>query len=251
MNIAISILTWNRLNFTKNLINSVVQEVTDLKKDNNVTVFICDNGSNDGTKEYFNSECPIEVDVHYFKKNMGISISKNILIDKTIKNNCKYMFMFDNDVSIIPGSLKSFIKYMEKNPNTGCFGQHIDYYRREIDHKDICKAFPPIDSLHITSNVKSGCGATRAWTHYSIYRTSLFEKGVKFDSNPPLGLPGYGFDDDDLGMQIVNKGYRIDCFEDVFCYHNVNSSVVELQENIGLNFELREKYVKEKWRLDL
>lgn len=252
MKIAITVLTWNNVKDTKTLLRSLRGDALYLAENHEVCFLISDNGSTDGTLEffeYFADHISVPVEIHAFESNMGISVAKNVSIDKCVERGFDYMFMFDNDVAIIPNSLPRFIDYMETHPEVGCFGQHIDYYKRDRHDPEIPQIFPSLESLNIVSNVKSGCGATRAWTHYSIYRGSMLADGVKFDTEGPFGSAGYGFDDDDLGMQIVTAGHRIDCFTDVHCYHNVNSSVKPLSDEKMMNFHEREAYLKDKWRL--
>jgi len=247
LNISISILTWNRREDTKFLMDSLVYEYESLLKDNNVFINVCDNGSSDGTLEYLQNDCPLSVHVFSMLENKGISVSKNVLIDAAIENGSDFMFMFDNDVSPIKGSLIKMLEFIKVNTDIGCFGQHIDFYNNDKKSDFICKKFPELEFLNISYNVKSGCGAIRAWTHYSIYRMDLFKKGIRFDVSGPFSKRGYGFDDDDLGMQIFNAGYKIACFKDVRCYHNRCSSVEELKRNGELNYSERERYFKGKW----
>jgi len=247
MNISVCILTWNNLQETEILIRSLVSELKELGSDYNLFLNICDNGSTDGTISFLEGLSEIPGELFFLGENKGISIAKNILIKESISQNSKYMFMFDNDVAVIKGSFSSMIKFMKSNPNVGCFGQHIDFHQNDINSDLIPKEFPPFENLNIEKNVKSGCGAVRAWTHYSVYNMSVFLDGVRFDTKGPFGGPGYGFDDDDLGMQISEEGYGIECFKDIYCYHKINSSVERLKQDGKLNYSERESYFKKKW----
>lgn len=243
MKFSAAILTWNNLENTKIFFNSLYYAEDIIKH-----ILVVDNGSDDGTIDYLEKDCPVEIELINLEKNFGISIAKNRLVDRSLELGCKYMFMFDNDVAVIPGSLTCMVDYMEKKKNVGCFGHRIDNFTNDINDKRIPAVFVYFDKIRISKNVKSGYGAIRAWTHYSIYRVDLFKQGVRFDENGPFGQAGYGFDDDDLGNQIAAKGYDIACFEDIFCYHNINSCIPNLKKTTGLNFCEREKYFKEKWK---
>lgn len=243
--ICISVITWNNLEYSKILFSSIEKELKSMGI--MPKIFVSDNGSTDGTVEYLSSLCFSEFDITYLGENVGISRAKNISIRKARNGKFKYMFMFDNDVAVLPGSLSYMISYMENNEKTGCFGQHIDHYTRDLQDPILFDI--DYSKANILSCVKSGYGSVRAWTHYSLYRTSVFDDGVEFDESGPFGKAGYGFDDDDLGQQIFEKGYKIDCFSGIKCYHNVNSSVNLLKENSGLNFDQRCSYFKNKWNL--
>src|ERR1035437_7379064 len=246
MIVSISILTWNNIGNMKILFESLVEDLKEF--DHYFYINICDNGSNDGTKEYLdkNNVCGKNI---ILNKNHGIGIAKNLLIEEAMKNNSEYMFMFDNDVAIIPGSLNAMVEFMERNENVACVRQRIDNYSKDINDDKICKKFPNVEDLELVYNVKSGCGATRAWTHYAVYRNSIFGKGIGFEEGGPFGEAGYGFDDDDFGNSIVFAGYDIVCFDNIFCFHNINSSVEMLMENNKLHYKERETYFKNKWSL--
>ena len=248
MNISISILTWNDIEDTKILIESLVMDFHDLEKNHNVFLNICDNGSTDGTVEFLKKCKSLPINLILLEENKGINISKNILIEESIKQDSEYMFAFDHDLAIIRGSMAGMLDVISQNDSVGCFGQHIDFSTKDKNSELITKNFPDISDLIIEKNVRSGCGAVRPWPHYSVYRMSIFLEGVRFDTNGPFSYPGYGFDDDDLGMQISEKGYDVWCFVDLYCYHNVNSSITRLEE-CGLlsSYSEREKYFLNKW----
>jgi GT2 family glycosyltransferase len=232
MNIGIGILSWNNFEETKYLIDMILGEI--LTNNNYYYLYIVDNCSRFEQIKYLES---IKSTKYYNyvliknKENIGISKSKNIFIKKAINDNCKYLFMFDNDVVPLKGSFNIMIDYMEKNKNVGCFGHHIDYYFKDKNLINSNNMPENIYKLEIMKNVKSGKNAIRSWTHYSIFRIDVFKKGVFFDECGPFGKRGYGFDDDDLGMQIHKKGYDIHCFINLKCFHNINSSIPFLKEN--------------------
>lgn len=240
MKICIGILSWNSLNDIRRLLNSLFKEIN---HNLNYDIIVVDNGSTDGTIDYLES---LKINVIKLYKNYGIGIAKNLFISHAKNIGSKYLLMFDSDVEIIPDSFDIMINWMENNQSVACLGQHIDYYYNE--NKTIDNITPISNNLDIELNVKSGCGATRAWTHYAIYRTSVFNE-VRFDTEGAFGMAGYGFDDDDLGMQIATKGHDIACFRNVYVYHNINSSVDKLRnEMCGLNMHERERLFKKKWQ---
>jgi len=248
MNISISILTWNDIEDTKILMESLVDDYYVLDKHYNVFLNICDNGSKDGTVDFLKSYDRLPINLILLETNMGINISKNILIEEAIKQNSEYMFVFDHDLAIIKGSMIGMLNVISKNDSVGCFGQHIDFYTKDKNSRLIAECFPYYEDLDIKYNVLSGCGAVRPWPHYSVYKTEIFKNGVRFDINGPFSYPGYGFDDDDLGMQITEKGYDVWCFVGLYCYHNINYSITNLKEyGFPLGYKEREKYFLNKW----
>ena len=97
-------------------------------------------------------------------------------------------------------------------------------------------------------NIKSGIGAVRGYTHYVVYNRWVFDKNARFEVGDAFGHAGYGFEDDDIGMQIhVNLKADIAAF-DICCYHTINSSVPALRKENGLFFEERRRYFLKKWQ---
>jgi GT2 family glycosyltransferase len=233
-------LSWNGCEDIKNLINSVIIEKE--KSSYDCVINVIDNGSIDGTVDYLSSVK--EINVEFLDKNYGIAIAENKLIKKAINNKSKYMFMFDGDVIIVPASFDIMVDWMETHKAAGCLGQFIDNCTKKMYN-----ASNTMEINDVEFNIKSGSGAARAWTHYGIYRVELFEKGIRFDENDVFGMAGYGFDDDNLGMEITKMGYDIACFKNICIYHNLNSSIPKLMEDDGLNYNERKQYFMKKWNL--
>ena len=246
--IGVSVLTWDRLCDTKILFHSLVEEIELCKEQFDIKIYVCDNGSTDETKEYLYSLKNIHF-LNINKKNEGISNAKNILIEKNIEDKNTYMFMFDNDQSIIPGSFIEMVSFMKENKNVGCFAHNANFYSKDINDCKILKNFPKLNELNISYNNKSGVGATRAWCSYSVFLVNIFEDGIKFETKGPFGIAGYGFDDDDLGMQIKKAGYDIACFNNIYCYHSISSSVDSLKKNNQFNYNERKEFFLKKWNI--
>ncbi len=242
MKIIVGMICWNNINDIKISIPIIHKEIKNL----DCKFFIVDNKSTDGSRDFIAQESKNTI---FLNENIGISRSKNILIDIALSENSDYFFMIDGDVAPIKESFKSMIDFMELNKNVGVFGQNINFFERDINSKNIPEIFPLFENLSLTYNLKSGDGAIRSWTHYAIYRVDLFREGIRFDENGPFGKAGYGFDDDDLGMQINKKGYDIVCFNDVYCYHNCNSSVKKLSDSGELNYKERKDFFCNKWNM--
>ena len=247
MKIGIGILCWNNFEETKNLLSFIGEE---MNENDNYFLYIVDNGSSEEQIFFLeNFECEKLKKYKFISNgaNLGISISKNMFIEEMVNDKCDLVFMFDNDVIPIKNSFKAMIEYMRENPYVGCLGQHIDYYTTDMNKFLIsCKNIDKIEDNKIEKNTKSGCGAFRAWTHYSVFPINVFERGIRFDESGPFGHPGYGFDDDDLGMQIHKNGYEIHCFKEE-CFHSINSSVPQLKKDNILNYDERKEYFKKKW----
>lgn len=256
MRVSINIMTWDCLENTIILFDSLISELLSLKSEHDIDseVFIFDSGSKPDMISYLENDVPKNWNIKFNGKNDGICIGRNYMIEQSLKTDCKYLFMFDNDVKIIKNSLYEMIRYMEDRSNNKicCLAQNINCYTKDIDNEIIPKEMPPYKEWPISINMKNGLGGRRAWTHYVVYDIDLFKNGLRFEIEGPFGKAGYSFSDDHLGMQILKMDKDIVIF-DIYCYHNLSSSISLLRNTINWNENEKERFdhYTTKWKEEL
>lgn len=116
--IPIKLITWNRLEYTKKTIASVLANT-----DYPFKLWIFDNNSTDGTVDYLQSLKDDRIEINYSDKNLGLVPPFNIFLEK-FKNN-KYICQLDNDIIVPKGWLGKFKAVMDNLP---IFSLSADHY---------------------------------------------------------------------------------------------------------------------------
>jgi GT2 family glycosyltransferase len=116
---SIMFVTYNRLNFTKRMLDSFFKNTT-----SPYHLIIVDNGSTDGTQEYFsdvrnmarNTPHCQGLELQLNKKNMGIAAGRNQGLRLAAQFGDEYLSTLDNDIELPPHWLKECIDIIQVNP---------------------------------------------------------------------------------------------------------------------------------------
>lgn len=208
-------------------------------------VEICwyDNGSHDSTVQL--------LEHHVFGRdtfrihsaiNMGQSIARNSIIDRATKRKCDYIIFIDGDIGPIPFSGHALIDAMESQTSEiGCIGLLSHNCTKKLeDCADECRK---IDQWMLTDIAKI------AWTQYGIFKMSMFTaSGIKFDQSEAFQGDGWGLEDDDLYIQMLNSGYEALHTLHFRYYHAHRSSSLRSIDKAKLIFNRRKSYIQQKWK---
>lgn len=127
MTAALMMITYNRVELTKQTLESIFKTV-----DYPFHLIIVDNGSTDGTIEYLDSldfsglNYLKEVVVKINKSNLGIAIGRNIALLEADKLNVDWYCTIDNDVLLPEGWLSECIDIISKTPSFGAVGVNFE-----------------------------------------------------------------------------------------------------------------------------
>ncbi|MEK6921881.1 MAG: glycosyltransferase [Nanoarchaeota archaeon] len=121
--VSIIILNWNGREETKKCLDS-------LKKIqyHNYNVILVDNGSKDGSAEYFERHYP-HVELIKHKENLGFTggVNRGILVALK-KKETEYIFLLNNDCIVDPLFLKELVVVGEEATENGIIGPKLYYY---------------------------------------------------------------------------------------------------------------------------
>jgi GT2 family glycosyltransferase len=119
MDISIIIVNYNTQALTSQAIDSVFKFTP---KNIKFEIFVVDNASVDGSREYFKNDNRITY--IYSEENLGFGRANNIAIGKA---EGKYIFLLNSDAYLIEDVLTPFLKFMEnpQNKNVACCGANI------------------------------------------------------------------------------------------------------------------------------
>ena len=249
--VSIIVTAYNKLEYTKKAIESIYK-YTDFKK-LNVELITINNGSTDGTEEYFN-RLPNE------KK---ISFQYNMLGNTSYMYNIEgeYWVGFSNDVVATQHWLENLLTCMQANPKVvyavpTCNSDGISCEQGvDINYEDNFVSMDKMEKFALDYNRKSN---PRLWEERSILMpfiaivatefTHAFIKNnvEQFDNNRYVQ---HEFVDDDLSTSLRRAGLKQILAKDTFMHHFGSVTLGEAQCNSNSLDNMREVYYK-KWGVD-
>lgn len=206
--LSVSIVNFNGGDFLIDCLKSL----EDAKDEADITVFLVDNNSSDGSLEKVQDKFP-ELKIIKNRENLGFSKAQNLALKKI---TAEYILILNPDSKILPGTIKYVIDYMEKNPEVGAASCKVEKADGSIDWASH-RAFPTPwasflyyvlkdDSLyHLTKKDLSKTHEVDAIVGaFFLTRKSVLEKTGLFDESFFM----YG-EDIDLCYRIRKAGYKI------------------------------------------
>lgn len=124
--IQLCMVTWDRLNYTKKAIESVLNQ-----DEENFKLTIVDNGSKDGTVEYLKTLEDPRIDLVLWERNKGLSTATHHVFKDSEED---YLGRVDNDTILPPDWLRRCIEAHEGFDNFGFIG---GFHFQKEDMKDI------------------------------------------------------------------------------------------------------------------
>lgn len=246
MQISVIIVNYKTKEFTKNAVESVIQQTCGLDYE----IIVVDNNSQDGSAEYLRSNFGDKIKLIVSEKNIGFGGANNIAIRQAIG---KYVFLLNPDTKILNDAVNIFYEYMEINMDAGAccgnlydenmnpafsfnlFGQTIIYHLvkeyleiLESVFRKITKTVKKIPYYQFnysdkTCDVKFISGADM------FIRASVFKQAGMFDENIFM----YG-EDADLSDRIIASGYKLKSVPKAKIIHFESKSVSNGDEKYGI-----------------
>lgn len=228
------VLNWNELEVSKDSVRRLLKE-PDLE------VIVSDNGSTDGSKEYFRS-LGDKIKFIDLDKNYGSSVGRNRGIDICTGSN---IFLLDGDILYVKGTIAEYQKILDKYPDAYCVGQNSMKLLNETGCNGV---YDPLDAdLSMGHDYEIEDWFPMAWTQYGLFRGDLLRK-VRFVETPPFNAPGYGLEDDYLHHEMISLGYvSLSCSLPIYFHFN-HSGIRELyKSDISVNTKARQKVFEKRW----
>lgn len=240
--ISIYIVAYNRLEKTKRCVESVLKYTSGFDYE----LTLIDNGSTDGTLEYFRT-------VPYEKKtiirvtgNVGAGYPQMMLSPENFR---KYICFLANDLIVTPHWMENLLRCMESDPKIGMVNpvssnvsnlQQVDLsYRSYEEMQRKAERFNVSDSRKWEDRLRL------------ITLGTLYRKELLMMLGWPLGDSGFfhDFGDDDMTFKIRRSGYRTVLAGDTWICHDHDYShgegkdPVQFQQSLEIGREnFREKY---------
>ena len=232
---SIIIVAWNMLDYTKQCVNSI-KKFTDVPYE---LIFI-DNGSHDGTWEYFKDINGARVIRNAENTGSAKAINQGIQA-----GSGDYYLYLSNDTVVTPNWLNNMLRCLENNLSTGMVGPRSNHIAglqivQNVPYKNMEEMWEFAAEFNRPDPAKwweVNClyGVCLAIKKEVVERVGLFDEQFEF----------YG--DDDYSRRVRNAGYQLWCAGDTFIHHYGGRSFLGNDQDIGrLMEENREKYLQ-KW----
>ncbi|WP_170075354.1 glycosyltransferase [Paraclostridium dentum] len=225
--VSLAILGYNKLEeYTKKCVESVLKYT----KDVDYELILVDNGSTDGTYEYFKSVDYDRKKIIKITKNIGVGYPTSYIFDE-LKG--KYIMCLPNDIIVTKNWLSNMIKCAESDDRIGMINPVLDNVTNcqsvDLNYTDI------EDMQKKAANFNKS--NPRLWNERLKLITlgSLFRK----DCIDVIGITDYGFihhyADDDISFRVRRAGYKAVLCKDTFISH-IGKTLDKGRdiENIGL-----------------
>lgn len=140
------IVTYNRINFLKELLDSLLFEISYINK-----VIIYDDMSTDGTKKYFKEYTgPLNI-LYIYGKNKSTSVgkSRNIALKDA---NSEYVMVLDDDDLVSPYKISSSIQTLSETRADWLYGNCIEFNKSADRYVKPKHSFPRI--IQGTNNIR-------------------------------------------------------------------------------------------------
>lgn len=236
---SIAVLAYNKLSYTRQCVESIRKNYS--FSDGKAELILVNNGSTDGTKEYFESVPNAKV-IH-IKENLGGLIGTRICARAACG---KYLIKVCNDVVVTKGFLENLVSCMESDDKIGiavpCCNlaenrQGIDVSYKNLDDMQEFAAGFNKRNPHLWED-RPRLLSYAAAVRMDVYRAIGYDRLFCFDF----------FSDDDLCTRFRRAGYRLVLAGDTFVHH-FGTVTLEWDQNNGLLDKSRDIYF-EKYNID-
>jgi glycosyltransferase involved in cell wall biosynthesis len=214
-----------------------------------VAIVAYDNGSTDGTPALLSSGERTGVIDHLIlcDENLGNSVARNHMINWSLGRKPDAIAFVDGDIVPTIGALSAFTRELIRSSTTiGSIG--ADYFSRAQTTSTIrATAF----KLKVR---RSHCRVINsiALTQFGVFRAKMFHEGLRFETTPPFDGPGWGSEDNDLGYQMLDRGY-VTLMHTGFVYRHLRAGgsireMLKADVDPQERYEARRQFVVDKWK---
>ncbi|MDF2566854.1 MAG: hypothetical protein K0R90_310 [Oscillospiraceae bacterium] len=207
--VTIVVLAYNNLKYTKECVESLYQYTSHI----NFELITIDNGSSDGTKEYFDS----------LPNQTKFSFPENIGVDKAINYGFraakgKYTLNLSNDIVVTYHWLDNLIACMESDEKIGVVAPICN---ASSNNQQIFLDYHTMDEMqqkareYNKSNPRLWEERMKLVTYTTLFRTSIQQSLGGFDEDFNPGA----YDDDAISFSIRRLGYKLILAKDTFVHH--------------------------------
>ncbi len=198
-------------------------------------IFIHDNVSKDGTRDYLAGQTQSNLFFAAGDKNLGVPGGRNKLIEEITPwlPDDGFVVFLDNDMELLEGWDETYLSFFNDHPKAGiasAFGHRmlVHHYYREL-----------LPDPAYTAPVDVACGGFCCWI-----RAAAIKAVGGFDES--LGL--FWHEDDDYSIRTLNAGFDVYALPHApVIHHEHKSGVANPDISVG-GSPKNQAYLAQKWR---
>ncbi|MBE0338847.1 glycosyltransferase [Paenibacillus sp. 23TSA30-6] len=234
---SIIILTYNKLEYTKECIESI-RDYTD---QGTYEIIVVDNASNDGTKEWIQSQDDI-FDICN-ESNLGFPKGCNQGIEVAQGDN---IVLLNNDVVVTPGWLDILLNALYSSEDTGAVGpvtnSASNYQAIPVVYQSKNEMLAFATRYNRPDHIKWE-QRLRLIGFCMVIKREVVDKVGLLDE---MFTPG-NYEDDDYSCRVIQSGYKLILCKDVFIHHYGSITFGEANGSYTKLLEKNKRKFKEKW----
>lgn len=223
LTVGVVVLNYNGKDLTEVCLRSLLAS-----SNPNITIFVVDNASTDGSVEYLRSKFP-EVTILENPENLGVTGGRNCGFRAVCQQGMDYVLSLDNDVRIEPQAIDELLKVANSDCQIGILGP-------KTYHDDGSGLLQCVGgTISYTENVTAERGANQPDRgQYDriedvdyfpgcafMARREVFEQLDFLDED----FYGYGHEDTDFCTRAARLGYRIVYVPTAVMWHGGSSTI--------------------------
>lgn len=207
--IGIIILNWNGRQDTLACLSSL--RSLNVKKNIQLIIYVVDNGSDECDPEIFKQEYP-EIELIVNGNNSGFAEGNNIGIRQSIKDDCQYIMLLNNDTVVSPDLVNEMLDVAKADETIGIVAPKIKFF----DQPSKIQYAGGKLNLKIGRTIHLGYGENDKG-QYDYCRQTYFCTGacilLKTDMLKQIGLLAKSYflyhEDSELCLRAARAGYKL------------------------------------------
>ncbi|MGB4661763.1 MAG: glycosyltransferase [Mobilitalea sp.] len=241
MKTGIVIVTFNKLEYTKLCIDSILR----FTNKDSYEIIVVDNASSDDTPKWLSSQNDLKVIIN--AENLGFPKACNQGIE-AIDKDCDSVLLLNNDTVVTENWLTNLRTALLSDDSIGAVGaitNNITYFQNmHTDYKDLDE-MQVFARNHNISDPKKWEDRLKLVGYCMLIKKTVIDRIGYLDER---FTPG-NYEDNDYSLRIRNAGYRLLFCKDTFIHH---FGSVSFKENSSYGTILKSNYNKyiEKWNYD-
>lgn len=205
--LSIVVLAYDKLEYTKQCVESILDNVPEISYE----LILLNNGSSDGTEDYFNS-LGVAKTIHLKQNSLS-----NIRLYSRITEG-RYILSVNNDVIVTPNAIQNLLACIKSDARIGMVVPTTPNISNDQDIPFVYEGYKQVQAYGAMHNVADAGmweDRIRLCNPIAIMRASALHKAGEHDSYFVHGE----FSDDALSYRLSRAGYRLVLARDTFCYH--------------------------------